>query len=369
MTTPPPASSPPAPASAAASSYRTRVWIGAALVAALALWWLGDVLVPFALAAAIAYVLNPLVRWLGRAGVSRVVAVSGVALFMVLAIALILFLLLPLLFAQLREVIESSPELALRLRDLLATWMPDLPKPPEAIEDRIAAMGEALRSGGTALLQRVLAWVMSAVSVAVMLLLVPVIAFYLLLDWDRMIADIESLLPRDHAPAIRQIMAEIDRTLAAFLRGQALVCLILGTFYAVALMIVGLESGLLAGLLAGFVSFIPYLGAVIGGGVALGLALVQFWGEWWSVGLVAVIFVIGQFVEGNILSPRLVGGSVGVHPVWVIFALSLMGALFGFVGLLVAVPASAVVAVLLRHALVRYRESDLYQGQAEDTGE
>ncbi|MBW7922393.1 MAG: AI-2E family transporter [Rubellimicrobium sp.] len=341
------------------------VWIGAAVLAALALWWLGDVLLPFALGAALAYVFNPLVRRLGRAGVPRVVAVSGVAILVVLALALLLFLLLPVLFAQLRGLIEDAPELAGRLRDLLALWLPDLPKPPEAIEDRIAAMGEALRAGGSALLQNVLAWVMSAVNIAVMLLLVPVVAFYLLLDWDRMIARIDALLPRGHAPAIRQVMAEIDTALAAFLRGQATVCLILGTFYAVALMLAGLESGLLAGLLAGFVSFIPYLGAVIGGGVALGLALVQFWGDWWHIGLVAVIFVAGQFVEGNILSPRLVGGSVGVHPVWVIFALSFMGALFGFPGLLVAVPVAAVAAVLVRHAVARYRSSAFYLGHED----
>ncbi len=341
------------------------MWIVAGVVGAFALWWLGNVLLPFILGGALAYVFNPLVRRLGRAGVPRILAVTGVALFLVLATALVLFLLVPALFAQVNALIEAAPEIAARLRDLAATWMPEMPWAPESISDRIAGLGDALRSGGAAFLQGALAWVMSAVNVAVILLLAPVIAFYLLLDWDRMLEKIDGLLPREHAPEIRQIMTEIDRSLAAFLRGQALVCLILGTFYAVALVLVGLDSGLLAGFLAGSISFIPYLGAVIGGGVALGLALMQFWGEWWQIGLVAVIFVVGQFVEGNILSPRLVGGSVGVHPVWVIFALSLMGALFGFVGLLVAVPVSAVAAVLARHGVARYRASALYRGRGE----
>lgn len=344
--------------------WQARVWVAAALIAFLLLWWLGDLLVPFFLGAALAYVFNPLVRRLERLGLPRVLAVAGIAIFLLVSLTLALLLILPAILSELRALLEAGPVLAEHLRELFEPW---LPAPPVDLVQRINDMAETLLARGVAMVQRLLSGVMSAVNLVVMLLLlVPVIAFYLLLDWDRMIEGVDRLLPRDQAPLIRNIMAEIDHTLAAFLRGQALVCLILGAGYAVALMLVGLESALFAGFLAGFVSFIPYLGALIGGVVALGLGAAQFWGEWWQIGLVAVIFILGQFIESNILSPRLVGGSVGVHPVWVIFALSVMGALFGFIGLLVAVPAAAVVAVLVRHGAARYMRSELYLGQADD---
>jgi predicted PurR-regulated permease PerM len=147
-------------------------------------------------------------------------------------------------------------------------------------------------------------------------------------------------------------------------RGQGTVCLILGTFYAVALMIVGLQFGLVVGLVAGLLTFIPYVGALVGGVLAIGLALFQFWGDWWMIVAVAAIFQVGQLVEGNILTPKLVGSSVGLHPVWLIFALSAFGALFGFVGLLVAVPVAAAIGVLVRYFVEQYQQGLLYRGVA-----
>jgi predicted PurR-regulated permease PerM len=200
----------------------------------------------------------------------------------------------------------------------------------------------------------------------VLLVVVPVVAIYLLLDWDNMTARIDALLPRDHVDTIRHLACKIDRTLASFIRGQGLVCLILGTFYAVALALVGLNFGLVVGAIAGALTFIPYVGAIVGGSLALGLALFQFWGEWpWLIAVYA-IFQSGQFVEGNILTPKLVGSSVGLHPVWLLFALSVFGSLFGFVGLLVAVPVAAVIGVLARFALDRYCASPLYRGTLGD---
>ena len=184
----------------------------------------------------------------------------------------------------------------------------------------------------------------------------------MLLDWDRMIARIDELLPREHAPTIRRLASEIDDTMAAFIRGMGLVCLILGTYYAVALMIVGLNFGLVVGFIAGLVTFIPYLGALIGGVLAIGLALFQFWGDWLSIGIVAGIFVVGQIVEGNFLTPKLVGDSVGLHPVWLLLALAVFGTLFGFVGMLVAVPVAAALGVITRFAVNQYLDSRLYRG-------
>jgi predicted PurR-regulated permease PerM len=172
-------------------------------------------------------------------------------------------------------------------------------------------------------------------------------------------------LPRDHAPTIRRLAADIDKTLASFVRGMGTVCLILGTYYAVSLMIVGLNFGLVVGFIAGLVTFIPYLGALIGGAFAIGLALFQFWGDWLQVGLVAAIFAIGQMIEGNVLTPKLVGKSVGLHPVWLLLALSVFGALFGFVGMLVAVPVAASIGVLARFVTGQYMSSTLYKGRSE----
>ncbi|HMB14031.1 MAG TPA: AI-2E family transporter, partial [Roseovarius sp.] len=165
-----------------------------------------------------------------------------------------------------------------------------------------------------------------------------------------------------HAPVIRRLAGQIDATLASFIRGMGTVCLILGTYYAVTLMLVGLQFGLVVGALAGLVTFIPYVGAILGGALALGLALFQFWGDWVSIGLVAAIFVSGQVIEGNFLTPKLVGSSVGLHPVWLIFALSAFGTLFGFVGMLVAVPVAAALGVITRFVLDQYKTSRLYRG-------
>ena len=174
------------------------------------------------------------------------------------------------------------------------------------------------------------------------------------------------LLPLDHAPVIRRLASEIDATLAGFIRGMGTVCLILGTYYAIALMLVGLQFGLVVGFVAGLLTFIPYVGALVGGALAIGLALFQFWGEWHWIAAVAIIFVIGQVAEGNELTPKLVGNSVGLHPVWLILSLSVFGALFGFVGMLVAVPMAAALGVLVRFLIELYRDSRLYLGLAAD---
>ncbi len=200
------------------------------------------------------------------------------------------------------------------------------------------------------------------ISVVVFIVVVPVVAFYLLLDWDEMIARIDAMLPRDHAPTIRRLAREVDQVLAGFVRGQVSVCITLGTFYAVALMAAGLQFGLVVGAIAGAITFIPYVGSIIGGTLAIGLALFQFWGDWVQIGIIAAIFAAGQFLEGNILTPKLVGKSVGLHPVWLLFALSAFGSVFGFVGMLIAVPVAAAMGVLTRFGMEQYRGSLLYRG-------
>ena len=203
----------------------------------------------------------------------------------------------------------------------------------------------------------------SLIDIITLLVITPVVAVYLLVDWDRILLKINELLPLDHAVVIKSLAAEIDTTLSAFVRGMIAVCLILGIYYATALSLIGLEFGLIIGLIAGLVSFIPYVGALLGGVLAIGLALIQFWGDFELVALVFGVFIVGQIFEGNILTPKLVGNSVGLHPVSLILALSLFGAFFGFIGLLLAVPLAASAGIILRFLIKKYKLSRLFLGE------
>jgi predicted PurR-regulated permease PerM len=203
---------------------------------------------------------------------------------------------------------------------------------------------------------------MALVNILSLMVVTPIVAFYLLADWDKLVAKVDSWLPLDHAGAIRAIFIDINTAMAGFIRGQGTVCLLLGLFYALALTVAGLKFGLVIGLGAGLLSFIPYVGALVGGALAIGLALFQFWGAWGWIAAVALVFAIGQFLEGNVLTPKLVGKSVGLHPVWLIFALSTFGTLFGFTGLLVAVPVAAALGVLTRFGIAQYQASLLFKG-------
>ena len=336
--------------------------IATAVVVAM-LWFLGDVILPFVLGGAIAYCLDPIADRLERIGLSRTMSVVTITLVALLIFVLLVLLVIPTLISQAGQLVNVAPELFQRLQVWLTGQFPSLMEPGSPLREQIIAIGQAIQSRGGELLNSVLSSALSVINVLVLAIIVPVVTFYLLLDWDRMVARVDELLPRDHAPTLRDLARQIDTTLASFIRGQGLVCLILGIYYSVALMLVGLNFGLVIGAVAGLVTFIPYVGALIGGVLAVGLALFQFWGEWWWILLVALIFQAGQFVEGNILTPKLVGSSVGLHPVWLLFALSVFGALFGFVGLLVAVPVAAVIGVVTRFAISEYQKGLLYRGR------
>ncbi|MBT8424026.1 MAG: AI-2E family transporter [Boseongicola sp.] len=339
-----------------------KYWGFAAVVFFVVLWLLGDVILPFVLGAAIAYFLDPVADRLERLGTSRAVAVGIITFFAILIFVVLALLIIPLLVKQTADLIEAVPEIAANLQTFLTERFPDLGDANSTIRVSLATIGETVQSKGGEVLNTVLASFSGVVNAIVLFVLVPIVAFYLLYDWDDMVARIDALLPRDHAPTIRKLAGEIDRTMAGFVRGQGTVCLILGTYYAIALMAVGLNFGLVVGFVAGALTFIPYVGALVGGVLAIGLALFQFWGDWIWILIVWAIFQSGQFVEGNILTPRMVGSSVGLHPVWLIFALSAFGALFGFVGLLVAVPVAAALGVVTRFAIERYKASQLYRG-------
>ena len=329
------------------------------------MWALGNVILPFVLGGAIAYLLDPTADWLERRGLSRtmatiVISMCGLLIFAVLALAVI-----PTLVRQTAALIELVPSLVQNLGNFLTERFPAIMDESSTLRQSLVKLGDMFASRGATLLEGVVSSALSLLNILVLVVIVPVVAFYLLLDWDRLVAHLDGLLPRDHAPTIRRLARDIDRTLASFIRGQGTVMLILGAYYAIALMLVQLQFGLVVGAVAGLLTFIPYVGAIVGGGLALGLALFQFWGEWWWIAAVAAIFFSGQFLEGNILTPKLVGSSVGLHPVWLLFALSVFGALFGFVGMLVAVPVAAAMGVLARFGIEQYKQGLLYKGLDE----
>lgn len=339
-----------------------RYWAIAAAVFLVLLWFLGNTLLPFIVGGAIAYFLDPLADRLERMGMSRVAATTVISLFALFLVILLVLAVIPTLVNQLTALVNAAPDIAKRLQGFLLERFPELADSTSTIRQTLAEIGAAIQARGGELAQGLLSGALGVISVVVFIVVVPVVAFYLLLDWDEMIARIDAMLPRDHAPTIRRLAHEIDAVLAGFVRGQVSVCIALGTFYAVALMAAGLQFGLIVGAIAGAITFIPYVGSIIGGTLAVGLALFQFWGDWVQIGIIAAIFAIGQFVEGNILTPKLVGKSVGLHPVWLLLALSAFGSAFGFVGMLIAVPVAAAIGVLTRFATEQYRSSLLYKG-------
>lgn len=346
-----------------------QYWGIATAVFVVVLWFLGDQILPFVLGAAIAYFLDPVADRIERWGFSRAVAVTVITLFALMIFVIMALLVIPTLIQQSVNLVNTAPKLFNDFQTFLTERFPSIIDEESTLRKSLISVGETIRDRGGQLLESVLTSAASLINVVVLLVVVPVVAFYLLYDWDRMVAEIDRLLPREHAPTIRMLARRIDDTLASFIRGMGTVCLMLGTFYAVALMLVGLQFGLVVGAFAGLITFIPYVGALLGGALAVGLALFQFWGDWISIGLVAAIFVTGQVLEGNILTPKLVGNSVGLHPVWLIFALTVFGALFGFVGMLVAVPVAAAIGVLARFGIEQYLGSRLYRGVSTEDQE
>lgn len=339
-----------------------QIWGVLGVLLALILWFLGDVILPFVLGAAVAYFLDPVADRLEAMGLGRVTATVLISVVAVLIFVVAALSVVPLLVEQSRALIASAPELFEEAIRFLNEYFPSLADSESTMRQSLRSLGESIQSRGGELVNAVLGSAASVINLVLIIVVVPVVAFYMLLDWDPMIARIDALLPREHAPTIRKVSKEIDDTVAAFVRGMGSVCLVMGAFYAIALMLVGLQFGLVVGAIAGLVTFIPYIGAILGGVLAIGLGLFQFWGDWVSLGLVAAIFVAGQMIEGNVLTPKLVGKSVGLHPVWLIFALSVFGALFGFVGMLIAVPVAAAIGVVIRHGTGAYMDSALYRG-------
>jgi predicted PurR-regulated permease PerM len=349
----------------------SRRWQMLALVAVIGflVWLLAPVLMPFAIAAMLAYLGDPLADRLQRLGMGRTMAVSIVFSVIVLVTIGALLLLVPLIQRQVASVYDNVPTYVEWGRNVALPWLQaKLHLDPGTFDsDRIiAAVKEHIGSVSSMVASAVARVSRSGMSIVIWmtnLVLIPVVAFYLLRDWDTMVAHIARLLPRSVEPTAVRLARESDQVLGAFVRGQLLVMLTLGVFYGIALSIAGLSVGPLIGMVAGLLSFVPYLGFMIGFGASLIAVLVQY-GDWTHVLIVCGVFVVGQLLEGYVLVPRLVGGKIGLHPVAVIFAVLAGGHLFGFLGVLLALPAASVVVVVMRYLLERYRQSELYTDHA-----
>lgn len=350
---------------------RKTAWWAAILVATvLAVYLLRDMLLPFVVGMGVAYLCDPLADRLERLGLNRALATTVITFLAFSLFLVILVVLVPLIVEQTAALLKQLPEYATRAAEIMRNVVYDLEQAAEkqgvqvseaekadaikryaqqAIDFFGQIIGDLLR-GGVAIL-----------NFLSLIIIAPVVSFYLLMDWDRMVDAIRKWLPKEHIEEVETIAREIDRTLSGFVRGQGLVCLVLIAYYASLLELAGLNFGFLIGVVSGALSFIPFVGAIFGAISSIGLAVVQFGVESiWPIIPVVAIYIVGQILEGYVLTPKLVGDKVGLHPVWVMFGVLAGGVLFGFVGMLLALPVSAVIGVLARHGLQRYLNSRLY---------
>ncbi|GHA01420.1 AI-2E family transporter [Arenicella chitinivorans] len=348
----------------------TRVWffLAVSLSTVLAVYFLSPMLAPFIFGALLAYLGDPLVDQLERLKLSRSAAVSLVFLAIFVVIGLLVLLLVPMLHNQLDALTQRAPEYgewlddtatqiasyfgvdadAINFKDVAKTYLPEAGSATKGLLEAVFKSGSALLSG------------------VVFVTLTPVITFYLMRDWDLLVARLYELIPHALKAKVKELATESDSMVSAFLRGQFLVMTGLGTIYAFGLSIIGLQFSLLVGLVAGIMSFIPYLGTAVGV-ILAGVLFVAQYQDWVALWKVALVFGIGQLIEGYLLTPWLVGDRIGLHPVAVIFAVLAGGHLFGFVGVLLALPVSAVLAVLIRHAVGHYKESELFNDGNEQS--
>lgn len=349
-----------------AAQRHTFAWIGIAFAASVGVWLLAPVLTPFVVGAVLAYALQPAVERLVRRSVPRLAAVLLVEVLFIVALLAVLLLIVPILTRELPLLREQIPVLAQKLNDAVSPWLARLGFEVSLDIDTIkrfvvtyldanfqewlAAALSSARIGGSFLL-----------SVVGNAILIPVVLFYLLMDWPNVVRRLQALVPPRLLPSVASFADECDETLGQYLRGQLLVMVILAVYYSAGLAAFGFELAVPVGTFTGLAVFIPYLGYGLGLVLALMAAVLQF-GSWFGLLAVAVIYGVGQVVESLYLTPRLVGERIGLNPLAVIFALLAFGQLFGFVGVLIALPVSAVLAVAVRRLTAAYLRSRLYTG-------
>ena len=342
-------------------------WLAAFVALVLAIALTREILLPFVVGIVLAYFLNPVADWLSGHGLNRALASALIVGVVAALLGTALYLLAPLLFAQAQQLASALPGELARLTELFENWA------RERLGDRYPEVQQGLTKSSQSMAENVggvIGWLATSLwdrSLALfnfltLLLVTPVVMFYLLVDWHPMVKKLDGWLPRDQADTIRGLARDVNDAVAAFIRGQGTVCLILGTFYALALSLLGLNYGLLVGVVTGVLTFIPFVGWATGLITATTLAVIQHWPEMLPIVLVASVFGVGQAIDAAFLSPKIVGSKVGLHPVWLIFSLFVFSYLFGLVGTLVAVPLAAALAVIVRFLLKAYLSSSFYHG-------
>ncbi len=359
------------------SGWQTAFWLTMFLGFALLLWLFSAVLPPFVVALVLGYLLDPVVGRMQRVGIKRPWAATIILVGSIVVVLALGVLFAPMLWRQLADFIRAVPDLVARAQDLASSAGNELSNgyiggllkragiDATAPSDFKSEIGDFANKGAQWLggfANSLLSRSAAILDILSWLIVTPVVAFYLLLDWPEMIGTIDGLVPPRHRETVWGLAHEIDLALAGFLRGQSLVCLFLALWYGIGLSLVGLNFGLLIGLTGGVLSFVPYIGSLMVLVVSMLIAVIQGWPHWTLPAMTLGVVLVGQFLEGNVLSPKLVGDKVGLHPVWLIFALLAFGGVFGFTGLIVAVPLAAAAGVLLRFAMRRYRDSPFYSG-------
>jgi len=353
------------------TDMRRWFWLGAVLLFCAFVYLLHPILSPFLIALLLAYMGDPLVDRLEKFKLSRTLSVVLVFAFFTLIVMTALLVLVPMLAKQLVRLYQLAPQMLDWLQQTALPWVQShvglsdsfwkFDKIKEAISQHMGQAGDIVGivlSQATTSTLALIGWLTN-------LVLIPVVGFYLLRDWDVMMAKIRSLLPRHRESQVVGLAGECHEVLGAFIRGQLLVMVALGFIYAAGLMLTGLELGLLIGMVAGLAAIVPYMGFIIGIGSAIVAGLFQFGLDPLHMALIVAVFMIGQMLEGMVLTPLLVGDRIGLHPVAVIFAILAGGELFGFTGILLALPVAAVIMVLVRHVHDLYKESDIYGGSED----
>ena len=347
------------------------IWVGLGIAFLAGLYLLHSILMPFLTGLLVAYAMNPAVRWFEKWGVSRNIGTCLMILSFFLVIGLLLFIAIPFIQVELLRLASRVPQYGERMMAALRPLLDEASKyiEPHDLERLRELVSTYLADGvtwGIKLLAGILTSGLALANLISLIVITPVVAFYLLRDWTKIIKTIDRWLPRPYEPILKRLFTEINGTIGGFARGQSLVCLMLGLYYSFALTLAHLDFSLVVGVVIGVLAFIPYVGALVGFMLSIGIALAQF-SDWFSVGIIAGIFALGQTLEAYLLIPYFVGDRIGLHPVWVIFALLAGGVLYGFVGILFALPVAATMGVLVRYGLERYLKSPYYLGQASST--
>ncbi len=341
-------------------------WLIAFILFCFLVYTLKPVLLPFVAGILIGYLFDPLASRFEKLGLNRAASTFLVILSILIILVPAVIMLFSVIDNQVIHLLNSAPDYIASTAKKIDPFLADIQEKFPNLN--VEKLKEYLRSNAAnglklvvSLLKNIITGGFAFFSLLSLLLITPIVSFYMLRDWKSFVKKVDNLLPRNNKKDIREIARQIDKTIAGFIRGQLSVCVILGTYYSLGLHFVGLELGLLIGFIAGIISFIPYVGSITGFVISLAMAFAQF-GDYTHIIYVVLVFATGQFMEGNFLTPKLVGDSIGLHPVWVLFALLSGGVLLGFLGLMIAVPLAGIIGVLARYNIEKYKKSSLYLG-------